>query len=335
MDFLCREIEISEIKPQLLKSVYFWWGTPSMLSSQQIHRILDTLESKFWFENWIEISLETTPENVNLWSITDWKNTWVNRISMGVQSLNNMALKEVGRESNAEIFRALSVLDKGVISNVSVDFILGLPFVKSMELQNSIWYMIDNHDIIKHFSVYMLEDYYEVPEEPDSKFQHVKYPVSWSKNGLSESEYLSEYISCRKLLKKSWFNSYEISNFAKKWYECKHNKAYWDHSDIAAFGLWASGFIWWTRYKNSDDFQDYYRGDKIEEEQLDQSAILLEQIMFWLRTSWFDKELLKHVSHDGYEHIKANGLIKEKKGKICLWKNGYTLLDSIILNLMK
>jgi coproporphyrinogen III oxidase-like Fe-S oxidoreductase len=122
---------------------------------------------------------------------------------MGVQSLNNKALKEVGRESSAEIYRALSVLDKGVVSNVSIDFILGLPFVKPMELQNAIQHIRDNHHIIKHFSVYMLEDYYEIPEEPDSKFQHVKYPVNWSKNGLCEEEYLSEYLSCRKFLKKS------------------------------------------------------------------------------------------------------------------------------------
>jgi len=82
VDFLCREIENSDIKKQKLKTIYFWGGTPTTLNPAQLERIIKTLDKKFGLEDHIEINLETTPENINLENLEAWKKIGINRISM-------------------------------------------------------------------------------------------------------------------------------------------------------------------------------------------------------------------------------------------------------------
>lgn len=350
VDFLCREIEKSEIKKEKLKTIYFWGGTPTTLSVIQLEKIIKTLAKKFGLKNNIEINLETTPENVTVENLVAWKKIGINRISMGIQSLNNKTLKEISRKPKKEIFRALEVLSEGIIQNISVDFIIGLPFVKSGEVQLYIEEVLKRCTVIKHVSVYMLEDYYEIAEEKDSKFQNVVYPVNWSKDGIAEELFLDEYKSIKKYLKSQKYDKYEISNFSKTWYECKHNLWYWNHNEVAAFWLWASGILKtsilkslllaegesdWLRYKNSDNFGDYYKSQSIEEERLTNDDIVLESIMFWLRTDWFEKSLISHLNKKSLDYLLWNNFLREDEEKIFLWKNWYTLLDSIILELMK
>lgn len=190
----------SDIQQEKLKSVYFGGGTPTTLTPVQIDKILQSLKKRFGFEEDIEINLETTPENVTRESMQAWKNIGVNRISMGIQSLNDRALSEIKRQGSQEIFRALGVLQEGIIENISVDFIIGLPFVEKGELLKYIQQILRKYTVIQHVSVYMLEDYYEVPDEKDSKFQNVVYPVNWSKDGITEEAFLDEYLSIRKYL---------------------------------------------------------------------------------------------------------------------------------------
>lgn len=334
VDYLCREIEISETIGSPLQSIYFWGGTPSTLSSEQIARIIQALKKKYGFTKNIEITLESTPENITKNSLKEWKELWVNRISMWIQSLNEATLKEIQRTPTKEIYRALEVLESWLIKNISVDFIIGLPYVKPWELKEYIQHILRYYKIIKHVSIYMLEDYYEVPEERDSRFENITYPVDWSKDGLSEVEFLEEYSDLRKYLQKKGYNSYEISNFSKQWYECRHNIAYWQHKEVAAFWLWASGFIDWVRYKNSDEFWEYYKWEGITTDEINKKDVILEKIMFWLRTNWFDQKLLRYLDKNAFEKLKMQKFLRIRKWRIMLWKKWYTLLDTIVVELL-
>ena len=97
---------------------------------QMLQNILKTLKNTFSFEQNIEITLESTPQNLTLENLSDWKNLGVNRVSFGIQTLNNNSLKEIGRTDKNTIFTALEHLKNSGIENVSCDFIIGLPYVK-------------------------------------------------------------------------------------------------------------------------------------------------------------------------------------------------------------
>jgi len=110
-----------------LTSIYFGGGTPSILSPQQLEKILSVVRDTFPHTNIPEITLETTPQNVTAEKLQAWQQLGINRISMGIQTLNPSALKKIGRSEKKQIFSALDTLQNGPIDNISVDFILGLP----------------------------------------------------------------------------------------------------------------------------------------------------------------------------------------------------------------
>jgi oxygen-independent coproporphyrinogen-3 oxidase len=318
VNYLCDEITLplssqkntSPLTPLLrgegkknLKSIYFWWWTPSTLNIEQISKIILTLKQKYTFDKNIEITLESTPNKITKDNLLWWQKLWINRLSIWVQTLNNKSLKEIWRGEKWNIIETLDLIKnksphpnppssgmtrgllpngEGSKINVNLDFIIWLPYVKLWEVKNDIELILDKYKFINHISVYMLEEHY--------------YPDKWKNLWIKEEDYLCEYIDIKKFLKTKWFNSYEISNFAKKWYECKHNKAYWNHSEILAFWLWAHWYLNWYRYENYEDFEWYYNKWIKVKEKLYKNDIFLENIMFGLRTKWLKKEIYNKLN---------------------------------------
>jgi len=169
-------------------------------------------------------------------------------------------LKEIWRWDKWNIIEALNCIKNIWFNNISLDFIIWLPHVKKWEIKKDIEYILSEYDFIKHISVYMLEEHY--------------YPWNWEEISISENDYLWEYIEVKNFLESKWFNRYEVSNFAKLGYECKHNMAYWNHSEIKAIWLWSSwlsklsplppllsrgeGDNIYIRYSFSDKFSNIY-----------------------------------------------------------------------------
>ncbi len=329
-----------------LDSIYFWWWTPSILEKSQLQEIINTLKTKFWFKENIEITLETTPKNITLENILSWQEIWINRISIGIQTLNNKALKEINRDNRKTILDWLENLrppqsplsrkklwkSRG-IQNISVDFIIWLPYVKKSETLKDIKYILENYKFVKHISVYMLEDYYS-SDNNDSNFEKISYPENWKWLWIEEKDYLEEYLSIKNYLEKNWFFRYEISNFAKKWYSCKHNKSYWNHKENIWFWLWSHSFVWWIRYAYKDDFIGYY-GKKLDyEEKLEKKDIFLEKVLFWLRTSWIRKNIYKKLNMQKISEFINAWLLEIKNENLCITDKSVTIIDKIILEII-
>lgn len=307
-----------------LKSVYFGWWTPSVLDEKQISKILETLKNKFWFDDNIEINLESTPQNIISENLISWNKLWIKRLSMWVQTLNEKSLKEIWRDNKSVILKALDEIRKinppafshplkeGGLINISLDFIIWLPHTKKWETKKDIEYILDNYPFVKHISVYMLEDHYY-------NFETI----------LSEDDYLQEYNEVRDFLNSRWFNFYELSNSAQDWYECKHNQAYWNHSEVLAFWLWAHWFINNTRYSNSESFKWYYAG-KIEEEELTEKDKFLEKIMFDIRTTWISIDLLEKLNQNKINEFLETWFLEMKNDKLILTRKSYSLGDFIV-----
>lgn len=340
VNFLCKEIENFEnFEKIFLDTIYFWWWTPSTLSENQFLQIFETLEKKFSFSKNIEINIESTPEKITLENLISWEKLWINRISIWVQSLNEKTLQEISRTEKWSVLDALENLEKFFKNSskkisISLDFIIWLPFVEPWEIKKDLEFIFEKYDFIKHISVYMLEEYYEVPDEIESKFENIVYPNSWKKNSISEEDFLIEYLEIKNFLEKKWFKRYEISNFAKSSFECKHNLWYWNHKENLAFWLWAHGFFENKRFANSENFLDYYSWKNIFIEEIWEKEKILEKIMFWFRTSGIDEKYEKFLDKKNLEKFLNLWYLKKIWKKIILEDEFVVYLDYILAEII-
>lgn len=314
----------NELNP--LKSIYFWGWTPTSLSNFQLAKIIDSLKNKFSFLNNIEITLETTPNNISFQNIENWSKMWINRLSLWIQSLNEKALSEIWRIDKKWILDKLDIIENYFATNktiisISLDFIIWLPFVKKWETKDDINYILSNYTFVKHISLYMLEDYYD-------------YPKKWQELSIKDEDFLWEYINCKKYLNKKWFAKYELSNFAKLDFECKHNQAYWNHSKICAFWLSAHWYLDKYRYWYKNDFKAYYKWDFEYIEKLSENDIFLEKSMFWLRTSWLEENIYKNFDKQKLIELREKKLLKFIDNKLLVTDKWVILLDYVLKELI-
>ncbi|MCP4523399.1 MAG: radical SAM family heme chaperone HemW [Candidatus Gracilibacteria bacterium] len=329
---LCDEINSSQGDTQssTAKTLYFGGGTPGVLSENQLNKIITSVKNKYGFSEKIEINLETTPFNVTPENILSWEKLGINRISMGVQTLNNQALEEIQRGNKGNILNALKNLESSKIKNISIDFILGLPYVVKGEILGDIKYIFKKYSNITHVSVYMLEEYYEPDMIIESKYDNVTYPDNWKNMGLQEDEFEEEYTNIKNYLQSEGYNQYEISNYAKKGFECKHNQSYWNHGEVFAFGLGAYGYREKTRYRNSDNFVDYYGRKNIISEPNTVEGIFLESVMFALRTGGINGDIEKKLDRKKIKYFLDEKYLMRKDKILQLTDKGVPVMDYIL-----
>ncbi len=321
VDFLCQSVKLrTGPEKRALKSVYFGWGTPSILSSHQIQKILESLQEVYWFSTDIEITLETTPQNITEIHLKNWQKIGINRISTGIQSLNDKTLHEIGRIQKQDIFNTMDILKHSPIENIALDFIIWLPYTKRGEVSTDISTIFEKYSFIKHFSVYMLEEY--------------TYPKNWEQNAFPKEDINEEYIQVRNTLHWLEFKWYELSNFAIPWFECQHNKAYWNHSDVRAFWLGSHGFEQGVRYSHAENFSDFYTWKWYQQEILDEEAIRIEKIMFWIRTSGFDEQLLNLDWQKKCREYCSLWFLEKNGSLITLWESWFAVMDSILAEII-
>ena len=333
---LILEIEESQLIQNIipLKTLYFGWGTPWVLSENQLERIISTTKQKYKFSENIEINLETTPFNVTPENVLSWENLWINRVSMWVQTLNNQALKEIQRGNKWNIITALDNLKNSKIKNVSIDFIVWLPYVEKGEILEDIKHILSEYNCITHISVYMLEEYYEPDMIIESIYDNITYPDNWKNMWLKEEDFSEEYQNIKKYLVSQWYNRYEISNYAKPWFECKHNQSYWEHKEVVAFWLWAYWYVNNTRYRNSDNFINYYWRKKIISEKNNSDDIFLESVIFWLRTSWINSEIEQKLDAKKIKYFLEETYLIRKDNFLKLTDNWAIVMDYILAEII-
>ena len=228
-----------------ISTIFLGGGTPSVLGVQNISRIFSALKNKFDLSAVSEITLECNPESVSAELFDALVNVGVNRVSFGLQSVNDGTLKAIGRLHDFDGFlSALDTCRKHGITNVNADLILGLPessadFCHSVDVVSTL--------PLTHVSVYALEIH---PDTPFADYCQTHFPHT-------EDELADLYdYACAKL-STSGFTRYEISNFAKSGYACRHNLNYWQEGRYYGFGPSASGFVGNVRYRNVYDVSTY------------------------------------------------------------------------------
>jgi len=321
---LIKEIK-SRYKNDKLKTLYIGGGTPSLLESYDIEKIINC----FNFQKEAEITLEVNPETAEKEKFNAFKNLGINRISLGVQTFHDKLLNIIGRcHSESDILRAINTIKAAEFKNINIDLIYGLPSQTIDLLKSDIEKAL--HLDIQHISTYGLKI------EPDSFF--------WDNppSDLPDDEQQANmFLYLCKTLKENNFNHYEISNFSKQGYESNHNCAYWENKNYYGFGLNAAGYEDNIRYKNTSDFNTYINSPfKREEENiLSKQEIMENEIFLALRlkeginiNSFNEKfninfeEKYKKILE---KYTKLNLLLKTD-GKIKLTEQGILLSNEIM-----
>ncbi|MGV8145668.1 MAG: radical SAM family heme chaperone HemW [Alkaliphilus sp.] len=244
--------EINHYREKLIEceisTVFFGGGTPSILKSNQISLIMESISSHFDINKNAEISIEANPGTLSKQKLQSYRDSGINRLSMGLQSCNDAYLKELGRIHTFEEFISnLEDARKIGFKNINVDLMFALPNMTTREWKNCLIQI--NKFEIPHISAYSLI------WEDGTKFQQLKQ--GGHIKPIDDDEELEMYHLTIEYLKNKGYKHYEISNYAKKGCECRHNIAYWKNQNYIGLGAGAHSYYENKRFNNANKIEDY------------------------------------------------------------------------------
>ena len=326
-----------------IKTIYFGGGTPSLMSINFLDKIFNKINNLYKINKNCEITIEANPNSISIEKMISFKNIGINRISIGIQSLYDNILKFLGRTHNRiEAINSIKNAEKVFKDRYSIDLIYTRPNQKLEDWKKELEEAINLSPF--HISIYQLiiekgtkfyKNKIELPNEDES----IKF-YNWSKNFLNKNN----------------LKFYEISNFAKKGYESKHNLVYWNSGEWIGIGAGAHSRINYNnkRYaiqniklpiKWLNKSLKYKNGISIKN-LLNNKEIIEEFILMGLRikNGINIKNLQKNISCNNnlykilnYKNIKIlefNKLLKSNEKNIKLTNKGFLLLNSIIDKLL-
>lgn len=269
-------------------SVFIGGGTPSVLTGSQIVQIVQALHRSFRFREGAEVTIEANPGTMTMEKLSAWRRAGINRLSIGLQSVEDEELKQLGRiHTWGEFLESYQMARACGFQNINIDLISAIPgqTVKSWEKTL--------HTVAKlrpeHISAYSLIIEEGTPfYERYGQYAQDAWEGKWPKLPDEEAERLI-YERTAKVLKVYGYARYEISNYARAGYACRHNLGYWDRTQYLGIGLGASSLMGHTRYHNITDREAYisriHQGLDIREEitSLSQAEEIEEYMFLGLR----------------------------------------------------
>ncbi len=282
VEVLAQEIQTTPASTCSLSTIFFGGGTPSLLSTQQLNRILDTLAQQFGIATDAEISMEIDPGTFDLSQIKGYRDAGVNRVSLGVQAFQDELLGICGRSHQLNhIFTAVELLRQVEVPDWSLDLISGLPTQTLEQWQESLTAAIQLAPT--HISCY------DLTIEPVTAFGR-QYSPGISPLPTDETT-AQMYRIAQQLLTDAGYEHYEISNYALPTHQCRHNRVYWENRPFYGFGMGAASYIQGRRFTRPRTRREYYTWVQqfIEANgiwkslELSDMDVLLETLMLGLR----------------------------------------------------
>jgi len=317
-------------------TIYFGGGTPSLLPVSDIEKIKEKLYGSFKIALKAEITLEANPDDLTAEKINIYKRIGINRLSIGIQSFYDEDLKNLNRTHNGQQAEtAIINAQNAGIYNISVDLIYGIPGLSHKKWLNNIDKVIKMK--IPHISAYALT--VEPKTALEYKIKKGLYPR------VSDEQAEEQFIILKKKLSKENYEQYEISNFALKGWESKHNSSYWQNKAYLGIGPSAHSYKNNIRRWNVANNQHYIK--KINTEQFYETELLTpndrfnEMIMTGLRTKTgvninqiqeLGKNYYQYIIKETKRHISNGNLIIEKN-YIKATENSLFIIENIIREL--
>ena len=266
-----------ELKDYEFDTVYFGGGTPSYIPPKLILGAMNRIKESFRLKKGAEITLELNPGTIGESKVKTYLQAGINRFSIGLQTAIDSQLADLNRIHTVQDYLYATKLLKG--QNFSTDIMLGLKNQTTEDIQKTIELACACGS--KHISMYALTVEDGTPIYTD-----------YLNGELPDSDEVAEFYDFgRKLLKEKGFERYEISNFAKKGFESKHNLNYWKRGEYIGFGVSASSFMQGKRFTNTFDLDEYMKCvisgfyPAVTAEEVNETDAKFEFVMLALRTS--------------------------------------------------
>ncbi len=323
----------------IIRTLYFGGGTPSVLSIDEFSTIMDSFSTVFNLNSVEEFTVEINPDDVTVEYLQGLKNLGVNRISYGVQSFHNSHLAMVKRRHNSQQAIDSVLFAKSVgIDNISIDLIYGLPGMSESEWRINIEKFISLD--VPHLSAYHL-----IYEKGTLITSQVKKGII---KEAAEDDSNNQFLMLRQMLSENGYEHYEISNFSKPGKESKHNSSYWSGDRYLGLGPSSHSFDGENRFWNVSNLKKYELGlnsgdgSFYENEHLSEFDIYNELIMLGLRTkSGVSFKKLKNVVSDKFINyflklvsIKiATGEIINEDDRYYISEDSFLISDKIMSDL--
>jgi oxygen-independent coproporphyrinogen-3 oxidase len=327
------------LEGEIIDTIYFGGGTPSLLTVEQIRSIIDAIRQNFIMGDDPEITLEANPDDVTEGYFGSLKAIGVNRVSLGVQSWDENRLRYLGRRhTTTQSAMALNLIFSEGIKNVSADLIYGVPGMTTADLRTDLERMFS-------FPVTHLSAYHLTIEE-GTRLGKMKKEGKLSETDEDTSN--SMFTLLGSICRDHGFIHYEISNFALDGYISRHNSSYWRQVPYLGLGPSAHSFDRRSRQWNVSDVKKYIRsvnGGEVpfSREELDRLTVFNEYVMTSLRTMWgidlsyveafYDKELHDYLVNLSGKYIRY-GLMRREKNTLVLTDQGKMISDNIIAELL-
>ena len=298
-------------KNREIQTIYIGGGTPNLVPYSYIVEIIDTIKKNFNLSSTIEISIELYPQYITEENIPAYKEIGINRMSIGLQATENEDLKQLSRRyTYGNFLEKYQILKKNNIQNIGIDLIFGFPN-HTLRKWNETLELITSLDI-QHISCYSLEIEEKTP-----------YGNLYAQDQLilpTEKENRDMYHFTCEYLPKKGFNQYEISNWCKEGFECRHNLNFWNYQDYIGLGAGAYSRADNTKSHNPENVEKYIRGDwDIEKEKLSKDDTAIEKQILGLRLNKgirydkriFQEEYMERTDENMFLNAKGKDLYNQ------------------------
>ena len=344
-----------QMKEYTVNTIFIGGGTPSWLHENRMLDILKSIDTNFQVSREAEITMECNPGTLTLEKLKKYYDAGVNRLSIGLQSADDNELKLLGRNHTFSQFLKTYEMAREVgFKNLNVDLISGIPYQTAEKFLKTLKTVVRLKP--EHISAYSL-----IVEEGTPFYEEYRADVNRQRQGMptsflpNEDEVYRIYKTTQKFLADMGYGQYEISNFARNGYECKHNIGYWTRENYLGVGIGAASLLENVRYSNTTDIYEYIKGtDEICEKSFEQEngtfitgtnlhgsaesvsrKAQMEEYMFLglrmkegVTREGFLQAFgvpIEGVYHEVMEHLKKEELLETTEGRIKLTDKGMDL----------
>lgn len=348
---LLSEIKVrsANLKGCVVDTVFLGGGTPSILKEEQIEKIMQRIFENFTVSEDAEITMEMNPKTVTEEKLKVCKDSGINRISFGVQSFDDKYLKLLGRaHSSKDFYENYEMARKVGFTNINLDLMSALPGQSLADIQNTLQKACELSP--EHISFYGLiveegTPFYEKYGEENRRREEGE---ERAEDNLPGEQLEREMYQCIcDTLSKEGFIHYEISNYGKEGFLCRHNLKYWERKEYLGLGLGAASLLGNVRYANISDMGKYLGADFLKEpevmiadrEILDKKACMEEFMFLGLRKmkgiskAEFFREFQKsyeEVYGGVHKALLLQGLLKEEGKYVRLSEKGIDVSNYVM-----
>lgn len=344
VDAVCREIraQAAFFGSRRVKTIFFGGGTPTLLSGAQMERILNALDSGFHIEETAEISMEGNPGTLSAENLRAYRQAGVNRLSIGVQSMDDGLLASIGRiHTRAQAQEAVRLAREAGFDNINLDLMLGLPGQTSAQWADTLERALALEP--EHLSCYSL-----ILEEGTP----LEAAVAAGKSAPLPDEATMEEMDAitAQRLADAGYARYEVSNYAKPGYECRHNVVYWECLPYLGVGCAAHGEMDGVRIEHTQSVEEYIRtcenlaclnrkeGNNTREDRMFERAMMGLRMVRGMDAQRFARDFgvpPETIWQETIAKMSRAGLMEQRAERLRLTPRGMDVMNGVLTAMME